>query len=424
MVHMLDIHFIRSNSDVVKEAARKKQVDVDIDALLDLDDVRKQKQQLVDGLREEQNAVSKNIATAESHDIREQLITEMRGLKEELQKHEHELKEIMHQWKEMMMQVPNIPDMSVPEGKSEEDNVVVKTWGDIPQFDFEPKDHIELMTNLGMVDFERGTKVHGFRGYFLINEGAELQWALWNYARAFFKNKNFNPVAPPAIVRKHHLFGTGHLPGDADDIFQTQDDDYLAGTSEISLMAYHANEIMQESDLPKRYLGFSPCYRREAGSHGADTKGLVRVHEFYKLEQVILCEASHQTSVEYHEEINRNFEEFIESLGLPYQQLIICTGDMKKAQVKSYDTEAWVPSQKSYRELSSASYYHDFQTRRFNIRYTDSDGVKRFAHSLNCTAVATPRILVPLVENYQQADGSILIPEVLQPYMGIDRITN
>jgi len=266
--------------------------------------------------------------------------------------------------------------------------------------------------------------VHGFRGYFLTNEGTELQWALWNYARAFFKKKNFNPITPPTIVRKQHLFGTGHLPGDADDIFQTQDDDYLAGTSEIALMAYHSNEIMKESDLPKRYLGFSPCYRREAGSHGADTKGLVRVHEFYKLEQLILCEASHQTSVEFHEEINRNFEEFIESLGLPYQQLVLCTGDMKNAQVKSYDIEVWVPSQKSYRELSSASYYHDFQTRRFNIRYTDDDGIKRFAHSLNCTAVATPRILVPLVENNQNADGSITIPEVLRPYMDSDRITN
>jgi seryl-tRNA synthetase len=183
-------------------------------------------------------------------------------------------------------------------------------------------------------------------------------------------------------------------------------------------MGYHSNEVLKKEELPKRYLAFSPCYRREAGAHSKDTKGLIRVQEFYKLEQLILCEASHAESVKYHEEINRNFEEFLESLGIPYRRLEICTGDLKSAHVKSYDTEAWIPSQNQYRELSSASYYHDFQTRRFNTRYKDENGKLHFAHSLNCTAVATPRILVAIVENFQQADGSVKIPEVLRKYMG------
>jgi seryl-tRNA synthetase len=421
---MLDINFIRDNSDIVKEALQKRGADVDLNQLLTVDEERRQKLQLVESLRAEQNAVTKNIATAESAEIRNQLVTEMRGLKEDIQSKEEDLKKVMEEWQQLMLRVPNIPDMSVPEGKSEEDNVELAAWGEKPQFDFEPKDHIQLMTNLDMVDFERGTKVHGFRGYFLKNDGVELQWALWNYARKFFGEKNFNPMTPPVVVRKQYLYGTGHLPGDADDIFQTQDDDYLAGTSEISLMAYHSDEILKKEELPKRYLGFSPCYRREAGSHGKDTKGLVRVHEFYKLEQLILCEASHEESVKFHEEINRNFEEFLESLGLPYRKLIISTSDLKDAQVKSYDTEAWVASQNAYRELSSASYYHDFQSRRFNIRYKDEEGKTRFVHSLNCTAIATPRILVPLVEHYQNADGSITVPNVLCPYMGKLRIEN
>lgn len=420
---MLDIHFIRKNSEIVKDAVKKKKFDVDISALLALDDERKLIGEAVETLRAEQNNANNNIATAPNPEAREQLVTEMRALKADLQIKEEKLKEVMERWRALMLKVPNIPDMSVPLGKGEEDNVEVMTWGEKPTFDFTPKDHIELMTNLGMVDFERGTKVHGFRGYFLKGDGAELQWALWNYARKFFGAKKFLPISAPAIVRKQHLYGTGHLPGDAEDIFQTQDDDYLAGTSEISMMGFHAEEIIDQSELPIRYLGFSPCYRREAGSHGKDTKGLVRVHEFYKLEQLILCEANHETSVAFHEEINRNFEEFLESLGLPYRRLVICTGDLKGAQVKSYDTEAWVPSQNAYRELSSASYYHDFQTRRFNIRYKDKEGKMRFAHSLNCTAAATPRLLVPLIEHYQNADGSITVPEVLRPYLGKDIIT-
>lgn len=421
---MLDINFIRDNIGIVKDAARKKYINVDLNALVDLDDQRREKQQIVESLRAEQNAVSKNVATAETPEIRQQLITEMRGLKEDLHKHEEYLKKIMHEWKSIMLQVPNIPDLSVPEGKTDEENQSVKEWGEKPQFDFPVKDHVELMTNLGMVDFERGTKVHGFRGYFLKGAGADLSWALWNYARDFFGKKSFVPMIVPTIVRPQHFYGTGHLPNDAEDIFKTQDDDYLVGTSEVSMMGYHSDEILEVSELPKKYISFSPCYRREAGSYGKDTKGLYRMHEFYKLEQVILCEASHEESVKWHEEITMNSELFIQTLGLPYQVVLNCGGDLGLGQVKKYDIEVWVPTDEKYRESHSSSYFHDFQTRRCNIRYRDSEGRMRFAHSLNNTAIATPRILISLVENNQNADGSITIPEALRPYMnGRDRIS-
>ena len=418
---MLDINFIRENKDIVKDGAQKKGITVDIDKLIILDDQRRVLLKDVEAKRAEQNEANQKVAQADDAE-RADLINQMKVLKEALQKKEVELKQVITEWQQLMLTVPNVPDMSVPVGAGEEDNVVQKTWGEKPQFDFEIKDHIELMTSLDMVDFERGAKAHGFRGYFLQNDGALLSWAIWNYARDFFLKKQFNPFIAPAIIRKEHFYGTGHLPGDAEDIYQTQDDDMLAGTSEVPMMAYHSGEILDKSELPKRYLAFSPCYRREAGSHGKDVKGLIRVHEFFKLEQLILCEANHDQSVQFHEEINRNTEEFIESLGISYQQLEICTGDLKGAHVKSYDTELWVPKEERYREIGSASYYHDFQTRRFSIRYKDDDGQNKYAHSLNATAIPTPRILVSLVENYQNADGSVTIPSVLVPYFGKEKI--
>jgi seryl-tRNA synthetase len=341
----------------------------------------------------------------------------MKTLKESLQKEEEELKGVLKEWHSLMLTVPNMPDMSVPEGKDESENQEMKVWGDKPQFAFQPKNHIEIMEALGMVDFERGTKAHGFRGYFLKADGAELSWALWNYAREFFGKRSFTPFIAPAVIKKEFFYGTGHLPRDAEDLYKTQDDDYLSGTAEVPMMAYHSDEVLKKDELPKRYLAFSPCFRREAGSYSKDTKGIIRVQEFFKLEQLILCEADHAASVALHEEINKNFEEFLESLGLPYHRLLICGGDLSPSKVKQYDTEAWFPSQGAYRELSSASYYHDFQSRRFNTRYDDGEK-KRYVHSLNCTAVATPRIMAALVENNQQADGTVKIPEVLQKYFG------
>ena len=420
---MLDIKFIRENADIIKMAAKKKHIDIDIDQLLKVDDSRRAVMQQMEEKKAEQNRVSDEIAKASDQTIRGQLITEMQGLKAEIQADEESLKPIMVEWQALMLQVPQVPDMSVPDGDSDADNEEIKVWGEKPKFDFTPKSHIDIMTELKMADFERGTKVHGFRGYFLLGDGARLSWAIWNYAQDFFTAKGFVPILPPTIVRKENLYGTGHLPNDAEDVYNTQDEDYLIGTSEVSVMGYHSGEVLEESDLPIKFLGFSPCYRREAGSHGKDTKGLIRVHEFYKVEQVMLCEASHEKSVEHHEWLNRNTEEFIESLGIPYHTVVNCGGDLGQGQVKKYDIELWVPLEETYREISSASYFHDFQTRRFNIRYKDSEGKLRYAHSLNSTAIPTPRILVSLIENFQQADGTIKVPEVLQKYLGKDVIS-
>lgn len=415
---MLDIKFIRENKDIIKEGAKKKHIEVDIDKLLEIDEKRLEILSRVEFLRGEQNKMNNSIATEKDMAIRGQMIGEMKMVKEDLVKKEEELRTLMTEWQGLMLTVPNIPDMSVPDGDSDADNQEIKSWGEKPNFNFEPKDHIELMTNLKMVDFDRGVKVHGFRGYFLTGDGVRLSMAIWNYAMDFFSGKGFIPFIPPIIVNRKTFFGTGYLPQGEDDLYKTQDGDFLAGTAEVPIMGFHADEILSKDELPKKYLGFSPCYRREAGSHSKDVKGLIRVNEFYKLEQVVLCNASHSESVAYHEEINRNTEEFIESLGIPYHTVVNCGGDLGMGQVKKYDVELWVPKEEKYREISSASYFHDFQTRRLNIRYRDENGKMNYAHSLNCTAIPTPRILVSMVENFQQADGTIKVPEVLQKYLG------
>jgi len=419
---MLDIKFIKENPDLIKEAVRKKHIKFDVDELLKIEEERTQNLQLVENLRAEQNKVTEKISETTDPVVREQLIGDMRQFKDHLKEKEDKLEEIMNKWRLLMLLVPNVPDASVPDGADESANQEIKRWGDIPIFDFDPKDHMELMTKLDMVDFERGTKVHGFRGYFLKGDGVNLCFAIWNYALQFFSSRGFIPMIPPVIVNKKLLYGTGHLPGDVKDYYMTQDGDALAGTAEVPLMGYHSNEILTENELPKKYLGFSSCFRREAGSYGKDVKGLIRVHEFFKFEQLILCIANHEESVKLHEEINKNTEEFIESMKIPYRTVINCGADLGLGQVKKYDIELWVPKEGEYREISSASYFHDFQTRRLNIRYKVNDGKTCYAHSLNSTAIPTPRVLVSIIENFQESDGSIKIPEVLQKYIGKDVI--
>ncbi len=418
---MLDIRFIRDNPDLIKAAATKKHLKFNLDDLLAAETNRVELLREVENLRQEQNKVGEQVVVA-SGDTRDKLINGLKNLKDRLQVKEADLAAVMKTWQRLMLEVPNMPDISVPEGKTDAENKEIKTWGEKPLFAFTPKDHLELLTNLGLVDFERGAKVHGFRGYFLLGDAVKLTFAIWQYALEFFSNKSFVPVLPPAIVRKTNLYGTAHLPGEVEDYYVTQDDDVLAGTAEVPLMGYHAGEVLELARLPIKYLGFSPCYRREAGSHGKDVKGLIRVHEFYKFEQVILGPASHERSVQLHEELQSNTEAFIESLGLPYRTVVNCGGDLGLGQVKKYDIELWVPQENTYREISSASYFHDFQCRRFNIRYRNREGKLEYAHSLNATAIPTPRILVALAEHYQQADGSIMIPEVLRPYSGLEII--
>ncbi|MFZ2048989.1 MAG: serine--tRNA ligase [Minisyncoccia bacterium] len=414
---MLDIKFIRENKDLITLGAKKKHIEFDVEALLTIDDERRSLMTKLEERRAEQNAASLEIVRAVGPE-KSQILEKMKFLKESMVADEEKLKTVMHDWQLQMLQVPNVPDISVPDGNSDGDNMEVKKWGELPKFDFEPKSHIEIMENLGMLDLERGTKVSGFRGYFLKGDGALLSFAIWNYAMDFFLKKNFTPMIVPSLVKKESLIGTGMLPQSEEDLYKTQDGDYLAGTAEVATMGFHMNEMIPKTELPKKYLSFSPCFRREAGSYSKDVKGLIRVHEFFKVEQVVLCEASHEESVAHHEAINRNTEEFIESLNIPYHTVTNCGADLGLGQVKKYDIELWVPLENKYREISSASYFHDFQTRRLNIRYKDTDGKTKYVHSLNSTAIPTPRILVSLVENFQQADGSVKIPEVLVPYMG------
>lgn len=414
---MLDIKFIREHADEVKNALVKKHVKLDLDRLLALDEQRLSLLRETETLRATQNSANEEIAKAPAAQ-KKQLIASMKEVASKVDTLKEQSAALDEEYQDLLWRVPQIPDASVPDGKSDADNLEIKAWGQKPTFSFDPKDHAELMTALGMVDFERGAKVHGFRGYFLTGDAVRLCFAIWSFALEFFAKKGFVPVMAPAIVRKELLYGTGHLPGDIEDFYMTQDGDALAGTAEVPLMGFYKDETITFENGPKMYLGFSPCYRREAGAHGKDVKGLIRVHEFFKFEQLILCEASHELSVKLHDQINRNTEEFIEMLGIPYHTVVNCGGDLGLGQVKKYDIELWVPKQQTYREISSASYFHDFQCRRSNIRYRDPAGKLQYAHSLNSTAIPTPRILVSLVENYQQADGSIAIPKALQPYMG------
>lgn len=413
---MLDIKFIRENSEIIALAARKKRIDFDVNKLLEVDDKRKELSQLLDSKKAKQNEVGQKITNATAEE-RESLIKDMQIVKEEAQKIEEELRTIMQEWRRLMIAVPNVPDVSVPEGDDDSQNIEVKTWGEKPKFGFIPKNHIELMQNLNLVDFERGSKVSGFRGYFLKNDAVLLQFALWQFVQEYFAKKGFSQMIVPSLVKRDTLLGTGYIPQGEDDLYKTQDGDYLSGTAEVATMGYYMDEVLDKKDLPKKIISFSPCFRREAGAHGKDTKGLIRVHEFYKMEQVVLCEASHEESVNNHEEIQKNTEEITEALGLHYRVVINCSGDLGLGQVKKYDIEVWMPGENTYRETGSASYFHDFQTRRLNIKYRDNDGKLKFAHSLNNTALSG-RPLIAIIENYQQEDGSILIPEILRPYMG------
>lgn len=415
---MLDIKFIRENKDLVQAGAKKKHIAFDVDALLSIDDSRREILSNVEAKRAEQNKASEQIAVAKTPEERAPLIDAMQGLKQELQSEEEKLKTVMTEWQKLMVLVPNIPDMSVPEGESDEDNQEVRTWGEIPAFSFDIKSHIEIMRDLDMVDLERGAKIAGFRGYVLKNDGALLEWALLQYVMQRMIEKKFTPYTVPSLVKRATLIGTGYLPQGEEDLYKTQDGDYLSGTAEVATMGYFMDDIIPKNELPKKIVAFSPCFRREAGSHGKDTKGVFRVHEFMKLEQIVLCEASHTESVKLHEEITANAEEILQALELPYRVVVNCGADLGLGQVKKYDIEAWTPSENKYRETHSASYFHDFQTRRLNIKYKDSDGKLKFAHSLNNTAIALPRILTQIVENNQQADGSVKIPKVLQPFMG------
>jgi seryl-tRNA synthetase len=420
---MLDIQFIRENKELVQKAAKNKNIDIDIDELLALDEKRREIQRKGDELRTRKNEIAE--ALKDDAQRTPEMIEEGKKIKDELAALENN--EITTAFQELMLKVPNIPSNDTPIGPDESSNEEVKVVGEIPQFDFEIKDHIELGTSLNILDLERGVKVSGFRGYILKNEGAQMHFALLQYVFNKLISKGFSPMTAPAIVREEALMGMGQFPAHKAEVFtlatsEGEEPKYLAGTAEVGLLGQFSDEIVQKSELPLKLVGFSPCYRSEAGSHGKDTKGLYRVHEFMKVEQLIIAEADMGKGFELHEELLAISEEILQDLKIPYHVIITATGDQGQGKVKMYDIESWMPARGKYGETHSNSFLSDWQARRANIRYKDGNEMK-YVYTLNNTAIALPRVLVALWENYQNADGSVSIPEVLVPYMqGITKI--
>ncbi len=417
---MLDIAFIRENPDLVKDVARRRKTAVDVDALLAIDSQLRTTRRRADDLRAEQNRLSKAIREAgPDKEAREQAIAQGRVIAAELKQLEPDERELDAKLRELLLLTPNIPDPSVPDGESEEDNVEVKRVGEPRAFDFEPVDHVTLLTNLGMLDLERAAKVGGSRSYILKGEAVFLELALMQFALHHVARKGFLPLDVPAMAREFCFVGNSQFPRGREQTYSLPDDEvYLVGTAEVSITGMHSGEILREQDLPIKYVGYSPCYRREAGTYGKDTKGIMRVHQFYKVEQYIICKADHEESVKWHEELLKVAEEIVTALELPYRVLNLCVADLGDAKVKGYDIECWVPSEGRYRETHSDSYFHEYQARRADIRYRGEDGVVRYVHTLNNTALASTRAIIALVENHQQADGRIRIPEALRPWLG------
>jgi len=417
---VLDLAFIRSHPDVVKEAARLKYNDIDIDYLLEVDRKVTSLQREVEEARARQNQISKQIPkVAKDKELREKLIAEGKQLAEQIKSIEPLLNALLEERQQLLYLVPNIPDPSAPIGKDENDNVPVKYWGKLPTFDFEPRDHYTIMQNLDMVDIERGVKIAGARSYILKNDAARLELALMNFAFDRMTRKGFTPLIVPAMAREFCFIGNGQFPKGRDQVYAIENDDtFLVGTAEVSITGMFKDEILKVEDLPLRYVAFCPCFRREAGTYGKDTRGVFRIHQFNKVEQYIICRADHEESVLWHEALLANSEELVQALELPYRVVNVCTGDMGDGKVGMYDLECWLPSENRYRETHSCSYFHDWQARRANIRYRDEDGKVRFVHTLNNTAIASPRIMLPLLETHQQADGSVKIPTALRPYLG------
>lgn len=414
---MLDIKFIRENADMIQEIARHKNINVDIAKLIKIDEQRIDAMQKIDELRAKKNEFSKKIPTMKPAEKVEAL-DQMKDVANEQNELEEKLKPIIEQFNELMLNAPQIIDERTPIGRDDSENVEISRVGEVRKFDFLPKSHEQLGKDLDIIDFERGVKVGGARSYVLKGDGARLKSALIKYAEDFMHRKGYTLMYVPVIVNKQALMGTGYLPGAEDEIYQLEKDDkYLAGTSEVAIGGFHSNEVLSDVDLPKRYAGVSDCFRREAGAYGKDTHGLYRVHQFSKVEQFIICENDVAQTKKMFDELLGNAEEFLQNLNIPYRVMNVCTGDMGKGKYYMNDIESWMPSRDSYGETHSCSAFLDFQARRLNLRYKDKDGKIRFCHTLNNTVIATPRVLIPILENYQNADGSIDIPEVLKPYM-------
>lgn len=430
---MLDIKFIRENKDAVKDAILKKNINLDLKQLLAVDKERIELLQEIEQLLALKNDLNDMIKSAKD-DERKEIIEKGKELKTKLEIKQPQYQKIKEEFENLMVKVPNIISTDTPIGKSDEDNVEVERNGEIPKFDFPVKDHIQLGKDLDILDLEKGTKVAGFRGYYMKNEGASLMMALMMYAMHKLIEKGYAPMIPPTLVKESALFGTGYFKGleydsEVDEVYQvsskdkestgeaSKDKKFLVGTAEPSLLAYYSDEVLKEADLPIKIVGYSQCYRSEIGSYGKDTKGFYRVHEFMKVEQVVLMAADEEASIKMHDDMFEISKEVHAELGLPYRVLKICTGDLSAGKYRQFDMEAWMPSRDGYGETGSASNFLDWQARRLNVKYVDKDGNKKHVFMLNNTVLPSPRPFIAILENFQQADGSVVIPEVLRKYM-------
>lgn len=427
---MIDLIDLRKRPETYQDAAEKKGIKVSVKEFLRLDELRRDLQKMTDDMRARQNSASKRIPGIKGKE-KETALREMKQLSMELKLRSDELAQTEETWTKLQLMLPALPHPRVPVGKGEKDNVEVKKWGDPKKLlkVKEPKDHVTLGEALDIIDIPRGVKLAGARSYFLKGDGARLHRAVLQLALDHLGKKGWIHFTPPYMANWECLMGTGFFPGAEEQTYAvgaqehrgekiTPDDFYMIGTSEVSVASYHKDEVLKEKDLPKRYAGFSPCFRRESGTYGKDTKGLYRIHQFDKVEQVVLCQANMDISLALFEEIRTNAEEVLQMLNLPYRVLDICTGDMGKGKVYMQDIETWMPSRNAYGETHSCSYLGDFQARRLNIKYETKEGKKLFVHTLNNTCIASPRILIPLLEMNQNEDGSITIPEALRAYMG------
>jgi seryl-tRNA synthetase len=415
---MLDLKFIRQNPALVIEGARKKRITVDVEGLLAADSAARALQTEVDALRARQNALSKEVGKAAATD-RPRLIAEVNTFKVQLAELEGKFREAQADVDARLLRIPNVPADEVPEGKDDSENVEVKRWGEPRTFDFAPRDHVALAEAQGWLEIERAARISGSRNYILKGELALLEGAVMRYALDVMVTRGFTPLSVPTLVRSAVMVGTGYFPGGEEQAYRTdsRDDLCLVGTAEVPVTALHQDEVLALADLPVRYVALSSCYRREAGAAGRDTRGLYRVHQFQKVEQVVLDVADAQRSIEHHRAIVDNAEFVLQSLEIPYRIVNVCGGDLGAPQIQKYDIESWMPSRGGYGETHSASRFHEYQARRLNLRYRDAEGKVRFCHTLNNTVAASSRMLICILENHQNADGTVRVPKPLIPYL-------
>jgi seryl-tRNA synthetase len=420
---MIDIKVIRENPQRFKDGAKAKKISADIDRLLDIDAQLTEGKKKLQDIVTEKNRIGKDIPKLPAEQKKEALAS-LSAYKEQEAALNEQLKALQPEYDTLMCQVPQPAAPEVPFGEDDTQNVELRKWGTVRSFDFKPKDHVELGTDLGIIDIERGVKLAGTRNYFLKGDGALLHWAVLRFAMDHMIRKGYTPMSVPLLMRDEVMMGTGYFPGSEEQTYQMERDSLnLAGTAEVPVTAYHSGEILSESQLPIKSVAMSTCFRREAGAAGKDTRGLYRIHQFDKIEQVIISENDEAKSIAYHQEILNNSEEVLQALELPYRVVNVCTGDLGRGQVQKFDIETWMPSRNGYGETHSASRFYEFQARRMNLRYKNAAGKNVFCHTLNNTVVASPRVLIPILELYQNADGSVTIPLVLRPYMyGKERI--